>query len=147
LFLKKKIEMPVGNLRNLVEAFDTLDDPVLQLKLSSVRRGVEGTIVLTRSHGENVDWEKVSSAYARRPEEMKEFFAGAKKYAPKLVSLILPAPTPSASAPSSSAPVPTDPSPTEKRRLLLVLLVDSLWCLFYCNQNIVLCCLVQSYFL
>jgi hypothetical protein len=59
-----------------------LEDPVLQLKLSSVRTGVEGTIALTQSHGENVDWEKVCSAYARRPEEMKEFFAEAKKYAP-----------------------------------------------------------------
>jgi hypothetical protein len=43
LFPKKKNDMTVGNLRNLVEAFDTLEDPVLQLKLSSVRRGVEGT--------------------------------------------------------------------------------------------------------
>jgi hypothetical protein len=99
LFPKKKDEMLVGNLRNLVEAFETLEDLVLQLKLSSVRRGVEGMIALTQSHRENVDWEKVRSAYARRPEEMNEFFAGAKKYAPKLVSLILPAPTPSASTP------------------------------------------------
>jgi hypothetical protein len=29
LFLKKKDELPVGNLRKLVEAFDTLEDPVL----------------------------------------------------------------------------------------------------------------------
>jgi hypothetical protein len=113
LFPKKKNDMTIGNLRNLVEAFDTLEDALLQLKLSSVRRGVEGMIALTQSHGENVDWEKVSSTYARRPEEMKEFFAEAKKYAPNLVSLILPMPTPSASAPSSSAPAPTDPSPTE----------------------------------
>jgi hypothetical protein len=113
LFPKKKKEMLVGNLRNLVEAFDTLEDPVLQLKLSSVRRGVEGTIALTRSHGENVDWEKVSSAYARRPEEMKEFFVEAKKYAPNLVSSILPAPTPLAPVPSLSAPTPMDPSPTK----------------------------------
>jgi hypothetical protein len=55
LFPKKKKDMPVGNLRNLVDAFDTLEDPVLQLKLSSVRKGVEGTIALTQSHGENVD--------------------------------------------------------------------------------------------
>jgi hypothetical protein len=47
--------MPVGNLRNLVQAFDTLEDPMLQLKLSSVRRGVEGMIALTQSHGEDVD--------------------------------------------------------------------------------------------
>jgi hypothetical protein len=94
LFPKKKDEMPIGNLRNLVEDFDTLEDLVLQLKLSSVKRGVEGTIALTQSHGESVDWEKVSSSYARCPAEMKEFFAEAKKYAHKLVSLILHAPAP-----------------------------------------------------
>jgi hypothetical protein len=44
---------------------------------------------------------------------MKEFFVEAKKYAPKLVSLILPAPTPSASTPFSIAPAPADPSPAE----------------------------------
>jgi hypothetical protein len=77
-----------------------------------MRRGVEGTIVLAQLHDENVDWEKVSSAYARRPEEMKEFFAEAKKYMPKLMSLILPTQPPSASVPSSSAPALTDPSPT-----------------------------------
>jgi hypothetical protein len=48
LFPNKKNEMPVNNLRNLVEDFDALEDPVLQLKLSSMRRGVEGTISLTR---------------------------------------------------------------------------------------------------
>jgi hypothetical protein len=68
LFLKKQKDMQIGNLRKLVEAFDTLEDPVLQLKLSSVRRGVEGTIAFTRSHGDDVDCEKVSSSYARRPE-------------------------------------------------------------------------------
>jgi hypothetical protein len=88
------------------------------MKLSSVKRGVEGTITLAQSHGENVDWEKVSSYYAQRPIEMKEFFAKVKEYAPKLMSLILPAPassasTPSASVPSSSAPSPTDPDPAE----------------------------------
>jgi hypothetical protein len=105
--------MPVGNLRKLVKALDTLEDHVLQMNLSSVKRGVEETIALTQSHGENVDWEKVGSSYARRPAEMKEFFAKAKEYAPKLVSLILPAPAPSTSAPSSSAPAPTDPAPAE----------------------------------
>jgi hypothetical protein len=113
LFPKKNNDMRVGSLGNLVEAFYTLEDTILQLKLSSVRRGIEGTIALTQSHGENEDWEKVSSAYARRSEEMKEFFAEAEKYVPKLMSFILPAPTPSASVPSSSAPAPTDPSPTE----------------------------------
>jgi hypothetical protein len=57
LYPKKKDEMHVGNVRKLVEAFDTLEDPVLQMKLSLVKRGVEGTIALTQSHGEEVDWE------------------------------------------------------------------------------------------
>jgi hypothetical protein len=113
LFPKKKDEMPVGNLRNLVRAFDTLEDLVLLLKLSFVKRGVEGTIALTQSHGESLDWEKVSSSYARCPAEMKEFFPEAKKYTPKLISFILPAPARSTSAPSLSAPAPMDPSPTE----------------------------------
>jgi hypothetical protein len=51
-------DMPVGNLRKLVEAFNTKEDPVIKLKLSFVSRGVEGTIALTQSHGENVDWSK-----------------------------------------------------------------------------------------
>jgi hypothetical protein len=29
--------MPIGNLKKLVEAFDTLEDPVLQVKLSFVK--------------------------------------------------------------------------------------------------------------
>jgi hypothetical protein len=118
LFPRKKDELPVGNLRKLVESFDTIEDLVLLMKLLSVKRGVEGTIALTQSHGEEVDCEKVGSSYARPPAEMKEFFKKAKEYAPKLVYLILPAPTPPASTPSafvpsSSTPAPTDPASVE----------------------------------
>jgi hypothetical protein len=112
-FQRRNIEMPVGNLKKLDEAFDTLEDPMLQMKLPSMKRCVEETIALTQSHGKQVDWEKVSSSYARRPAEMKEFFAKAKEYTPKLVSLILSAPAPLTSGPLSSAPAPTDPAPTE----------------------------------
>jgi hypothetical protein len=82
LFPEKKKERTTANPRKLVKAFDTLEDLALQLKLSSVRRGVEGTIALTLSHGKDVDWETLSSSHARRPEEMKEFFSEAKKYVP-----------------------------------------------------------------
>jgi hypothetical protein len=129
-FPKKRDELPAGNLRKLVEAFDTIEDPILAMKLTSVKRGVKGTIALAQMHGEEVDWEKVGSSYACPPAEMKEFFKKAKGCAPKLVSLILPAPTPStpapgtsapsssmpapgASAPSSSTPAPTDPAAAE----------------------------------
>jgi hypothetical protein len=76
-FPKKKNDMPVGNLRKLVETFDTLEDPTLQLKRSSMKRGAEATMALTLSHGEEVDWSKVSSSHALGPAEMKEYFAEA----------------------------------------------------------------------
>jgi hypothetical protein len=49
---------------------------------------------------------------------MKEFFKKVKEYAPQIVSLILPAPTPSTPAPISSAPssstlASTDPAAAE----------------------------------
>jgi hypothetical protein len=65
LWPKKKEEMPVDNLKKLAEAFDTLEDPVLAMKGWSVKRGIEGAIALAQSHGEEVDWEKVSSSRAR----------------------------------------------------------------------------------
>jgi hypothetical protein len=118
LFPRKKDELPTGNLWKLVKAFDTIEDPILAMKLTSVKRGVKGMIALAQLHGEEVDWEKVGSSYAQPPAEIKEFFKKAKEYAPQLVSLILPAPIPSTpapgtSAPSSSTPAPTDPAATE----------------------------------
>jgi hypothetical protein len=101
---RKKDELPAGNLRKVVKAFDTIEDPVLAMKLTSVKWVIEGTIALTQSHGAEVDWEKVGSSYAQPPAEMKEFFKKAKDYAPRLVSLILPAPTPSTSEPGTFAP-------------------------------------------
>jgi hypothetical protein len=43
---KKRKEMPGDNLRKLLEAFETTDDPVLVLKCTSVKRGIEGVIAL-----------------------------------------------------------------------------------------------------
>jgi hypothetical protein len=111
LFPKKKDEMPADNLRKLVKGFDTIEDLIRPMKLTSVKQGVEGTIALAQSHGEEVDYEKVGSSYACPLVEMKEFFKKAKGYAPKLVSLILPAPTPSTTAPGTSAPSSSTPAP------------------------------------
>jgi hypothetical protein len=55
LFPKKRKEMPTCNLRKLVEAFGSPKDPTIQLKLSAMKRGVEGTVALALSHGKNVD--------------------------------------------------------------------------------------------
>jgi hypothetical protein len=100
--------MPGDNLRKLLEAFDTTNDPVLALKRTFVKRGVEGAIALAQSHGEEVDWDKVGSSHARPLLEMEEFFQKAKQYAPKIVSLISPSAASSTSAPRSS----TTPSST-----------------------------------
>jgi hypothetical protein len=47
--------MPVDNLRKLTAAFDTIEDHVLTMKHTSVKRGVEGAIALAQAHGEQVD--------------------------------------------------------------------------------------------
>jgi hypothetical protein len=103
---KKKEEMPVDNLRKLLEAFNTHEDPVLAMKRTSVW-GVEGAIALARSHGEEVDWEKIGSSRACPLSEMLKFFEKAKEYAPRIVSLITPSATSSTSVPSSSTPPPS----------------------------------------
>jgi hypothetical protein len=65
--------MPGDNLRKLLEAFETADDPVLALKCTSMKRGIEGAVALAQSHVEQVDWEKVGSSFARPLLEMEGF--------------------------------------------------------------------------
>jgi hypothetical protein len=107
---KKKDEMPADNLRKLVAAFDTIEDPVHAMKRMSVKRGVKGVIALAQSHGEEVNWEKVGASYAIPLVEMMEFFKKVKEYASKLVSLILPPAPSSTTAPGSSAPSSSTPT-------------------------------------
>jgi hypothetical protein len=52
LWPEKKEEMPVDHLRKLAKAFNTIEDPVLTMKHTSVKRGVEGEIALAQAHGE-----------------------------------------------------------------------------------------------
>jgi hypothetical protein len=62
LWPKKKVNMPATDLRKLASIFDTAEDPILSMKSRSVKWGAEGAIALAYSHGEEVDWEKVSSS-------------------------------------------------------------------------------------
>jgi hypothetical protein len=103
LWPKKRAEVPV-DLKKLAEAFDTIEDPVLTMKSRSVKRGVEGAIALAQSHGEEVNWEKVSSSRARPLSELLGFFEKAKKYAPGIMSIITPSAASSTSTPTSSTP-------------------------------------------
>jgi hypothetical protein len=88
LWPKKKADVP--DFKNLAKAFDTDDDPILTMKALSLKRGAEGAIAFAYAHGEEVNWEKVSSSPGRPRAELKPFFEKAKKYAPSIVSMISP---------------------------------------------------------
>jgi hypothetical protein len=89
LWPKQKSETPDNDLKKLAKAFDTPNDPILLMKGRSVKRGVEEAIALSYAHGEEVNWEKVSSSRGRPLSELKVFFEKAKRYAPGIISMIL----------------------------------------------------------
>jgi hypothetical protein len=109
LWPKKKAEVLEDNLENLAKSFDTIEDPTLQLKGLSLKRGTEGAIALSFAHGADLDWEKVSSPHGLTRNEMKVFFEKAKKLAPALAAII----SPSASSAAATTPAPTmeEPAP------------------------------------
>jgi hypothetical protein len=108
LWPKKKAEVPNNDLRKLAEAFDTTDDPVLQLKGLSLKRGAEGAIALSYAHSADFDWEKVSSPHGHTRSELKAFFEKAKKFVPAIVLIISPS---AASATASTTPAMADLEP------------------------------------
>jgi hypothetical protein len=82
---KQKADVPTADLKKLAAAFDTPEDPILLMKSRSVKRGAEGAIALTYAHGEEVNWEKVSSSRGRPLSELRGFFEKAKKCAPGIM--------------------------------------------------------------
>jgi hypothetical protein len=102
LWPKKRSAIPKDNLSNLAKSFDTTEDPTLQLKGLSIKRGAEGAIALSLAHGMNFDWERVSSPHGHTRDEMKAFFEMAKKLAPALLTTI----SPSAASVVSATPPP-----------------------------------------
>jgi hypothetical protein len=105
LWPKQKANVPKDDVKKLAQAFDTTEDPILQLKGLSLKRGAEGAIALSYAHGGDFDWEKVSSPHGRTSSELKAFFEKAKKLAPALVSIISP------SAASALTPATEEPAP------------------------------------
>jgi hypothetical protein len=111
--IKKEVPEYLGK---LVKVFDTPEDPTLAFKCLSTNVDAEITMALAMLHGEEVNWEKVSASLAKdeggKALDMKAFFIEAKKYLQKLVSLILLAPTTSAT-PSSNATPASSTIPSE----------------------------------
>jgi hypothetical protein len=107
LWPKQKANVPKDDMKKLAKAFDTTEDPILQLKGLSLKQGAEGAIALSYAHGGDFDWEKVSSPHGRTRSELKAFFEKAKKLAPALVSII----SPSAASATSAAPTPATEEP------------------------------------
>jgi hypothetical protein len=89
---------------------DTSEDPMLPLKRLSTKIGAKVTMALAMSHGENVDWDKVSSSMAKDDDlkdvSIKAFLEEAKKYSSKMTALILPDDAPSTSAAPSASAMP-----------------------------------------
>jgi hypothetical protein len=110
LWPKQKANVP--DLKNLAKAFDTSDDPILAMKGLFLKRGAERAIAFSYVHGEEVNWEKVSSSPGRPRSELKAFFEKTKKYAPGIVSMIshsvasATGMTPISSTPATSGSVP-----------------------------------------
>jgi hypothetical protein len=104
LWPKNKADMPTDDLKKLAAVFDTTEDPILLMKSRLVKRGAEGAIALAYSHGEEVNWEKISSSCGRPLLELLVFFKKAKEYAPGIVSIITPLAASSTSTPASSSP-------------------------------------------
>jgi hypothetical protein len=104
LWPKQKAEVP--DLKKLAKAFGTPDDTILLMKGCSLKRGAEGAIALSYAHGEEINWEKVSSSHGHPRSELKDFFEKAKRYAPGFVSMI----SPSAASATSTTPVSMTPA-------------------------------------
>jgi hypothetical protein len=92
-------------LAELAKSFDTAEDPILQFKGLSIKRGIEGAIALSLAHGTDFDWEKATSPHGRSRDEMKVVIEKVQKFAPALSKTI---------SPSATSAVPALPSPAVK---------------------------------
>jgi hypothetical protein len=112
LWPKQKAKVPNNDVKKLAPAFDTTEDPILQMKGLSLKRGAEGAIAFLYAYGAEFDWEKVGSSHGRTRSELKSFFEKAKKFVPAIMAMISPSaasaasPTPPSSTPATNESVP-----------------------------------------
>jgi hypothetical protein len=103
------VEVLNDDVKKLAQAFNTTEDPILQMKGLSLKRGAEGGIAFSYAHGTELDWEKIGSSHGRTRLELKAFFEKAKKFAPAIVAMISP-------SVASPAPAPLIPATNESAR-------------------------------
>ena len=86
----------------LADVFNAEEDPTLNYRRAATKTGVEISMAMAMAHGEVVDWDKVSSSHvvdrAGQTTSLVPFLKNAKRFSKKMISLVHPTSTPSASA-------------------------------------------------
>ena len=81
----------------LAKHFNGKDDPALAHRQASLKIGVEGTIALVAASGEKVDWAKVAAVRGLNSEKWKALIKDAKLFSRKLIAILDPRSSASAS--------------------------------------------------
>jgi hypothetical protein len=81
----------------LVKHFLGKDDPVLADRQASLKIGFEGTLALVAASGQKVDWAKVADVRGLNNEKWKVLVKDAKLFAKKLIAVLDPRSSTSAS--------------------------------------------------
>jgi hypothetical protein len=86
----------------LADVFNAQEDPALNYRRAATKTGVEIVMAMAMAHSETVDWDKVSSSdvvdRTSQPMSLVPFLKNAEKFSKKMIALVHPSSTPSASA-------------------------------------------------
>ena len=81
----------------LTQHFMAKEDPALAYRQASLKIGVEGTIALVAASGQKVDWVKAGTPKGLNSEKWKVLVKDAKLFAKKLIAILDPRSSTSAS--------------------------------------------------
>ncbi|KAK1616863.1 hypothetical protein QYE76_022380 [Lolium multiflorum] len=91
-----KTDLP-ERFEQLAKRFDGKDDPALAHRQESLKIGVEGTLALVVASGQKVEWAKVAAVRGLNNEKWKVLLKDAKLFARKLIAILDPRSSGSAS--------------------------------------------------
>ena len=81
----------------LAKSFTDKGDPALAHRQSSLKIGVEGTIALVMASGEKIDWAKVAAVRGLNNDKWTALIKGAKAFSKKIIAILDPRSSASAS--------------------------------------------------